>query len=94
MIISIIAAISVLSIITFVIVQNQRFKRNNKIMLAIYFLLFGLASLGVSLFSPGGFRSIPDNIISLNISAFTQNIGKISETNVPTVYQKFFGKKR
>ena len=94
MIISIIAVLSVLSIITFFIVQNQRFKKNNKIFLAIYFLLFALASLGVSLYSPGWFTSIPDNIISINFTAFTQNLGNLTEQNIPDTYEKFFGKKR
>ncbi|MEI7558618.1 MAG: hypothetical protein WCJ45_07670 [bacterium] len=48
----------------------------------------------MSLYSPGGFTSIPDNIVSINVSAFIQNFGKLSEMNIPMTYQKFFTKKR
>lgn len=94
MIVSIVIVVSILSIITFFVVQNNRFKKNNKMYLAVYFFLFALASFGVSLYSPGWFTSLPDNIISINFVAFTQNIGNLSEYNIPNTYQKFFGKKR
>lgn len=63
-------------------------------MLAIYFLLFALSSLWVSIYAPEWFNSVPDNIISLNFSAFTQDFWTLSEHNIPNSYEKFFGKKK
>ena len=94
MIISILVVLCIVGIITFFVVQNNKFKNNNKIFLAIYFLLFSLASLGVGMYAPWWFMSIPDNIVSINFSAFTKNIGNLSEKNMPDTYQKFFGKKK
>ena len=60
---------------------------------AIYFLLFAIACLGVGVYAPGWFKSLPDNIISINLSALTQNFYTLSDSNIPDTYQKFFGKK-
>lgn len=46
------------------------------------------------MYAPGGFKSIPDNIISLNLSAIRGQFSEITEGNIPDIYQKFFSKKR
>lgn len=94
MIFSIILVLSIVSIVTFFIVQSGSFKRNKRILLALYFLLFSIACFGVGMYAPGGFKSIPENVISLNFSAFRQNFWQLSERNIPNIYQKFFNKKK
>lgn len=94
MIVSIIVILSIVAIITFFIVQSKSFKKNKKFLLALYFFLFSIASLGVGMYAPGWFLSLPDNIVSLNFAALTQNIGELSDKNIPDIYQKFFGKTR
>lgn len=94
MIISIIIVLSIISIVTFFIVQSRHFKKNKRILLALYFLLFSIACFGVGIYAPGWFTSIPDNVISLNFSAIKQNFGQLSERNIPNIYQKFFNKKK
>lgn len=94
MIISIIGVLLILSISTFFIVQTKRFKKNQKTLLAVYFLLFGTASLGMWMYAPGWFTSLPDNIFSINFSAFTEKIFDISNKNTAPSYQKFFARKK
>ncbi|MEI6673167.1 MAG: hypothetical protein WCL02_07870 [bacterium] len=92
MIISIIVLLSILSVITFFIVQSKLFRKNTKIFLAISSLLFGIACLGVGIYAPGGFTSLPDDVISINFSALKQASDTLSDNTIPNVYQKFFKK--
>jgi hypothetical protein len=89
-----VVAVCILGIITFLLVQRPKFKKRQKFLLAVYFLLFALGCVGVGIYSPGGFRSIPDNIISINLSAITDQMSQISDTNIPDIYEKFFTRKR
>ena len=56
-------------------------------------MLFGIASFGVALFSLWGLNSIPDNIISINLSALSDNISWLTSINSSKSYQNFFTKK-
>ena len=94
MIISVILLLWIFSVITFFVVQTKRFKKNQKALLAIYFLLFGIASFGVWIYAPKWFLSLPDNILSMNFSAFMGNVSWISNKNIAPSYQKFFARKK
>ncbi|MFA7298653.1 MAG: glycerophosphodiester phosphodiesterase family protein [Candidatus Absconditabacterales bacterium] len=94
MIFSIIMVVCIIGILTFFIVQSLRFKKNQKILLSLYFGIFALASFGMGIFAPGGLRSLPDNILSTNISAISQYFNVLGDDNIPDIYEKFFGKKR
>lgn len=92
--VSIIVVLCIISIVSFLIVQRPKFKKRQNFLLGIYFLLFALWCIGVGMYAPGGFKSIPDNIISLNLSAIRGQFSEITEGNIPDIYQKFFSKKR
>lgn len=62
--------------------------------MALYFLIFAISCFGVWMYAPGWFKSIPDNIISINYSAMRENLGTLSNINATNSYQKFFTKKR
>lgn len=94
MIISIIIVLSIISIVTFSIVQSMYFKKNKKILLAVGFLFFSLSCLGIGMYAPTWFSSLPENIISLNFSTIKQNLGQLWANNIPDIYQKFFTKKK
>ncbi len=59
-------------------------------LLAVYFLLFAIACLGVGIYAPWGFASIPDNIFSINFSALEENMEWASYTSWSNMYWKFF----
>lgn len=92
--VGIIIIVCIISIVVFLIVQRPRFKKRQKSLLAIYFSLFTIGCIGFGMYSPWGLRSIPDNIISLNISAIIDQFSDISENNMPDIYEKFFTRKR
>ncbi len=94
MIVSIVVVICIIAIITFLVVQSTKFKRHQKIVGGIYFFIFVIACLGVAIYAPWGFKSIPENILSINISAVNDTFDTISEDNIPNIYERFFGKKK
>jgi len=94
MIFSILFLVGAVGIITFFIVQSKKFKKNQRLLLAVSCLVFAVAALDIGIFVPGGFRSLPDNIFSINYSAIKENIMKPSNMNPNDTYQKFFTKKK
>jgi len=94
MIISLLIILCVLGIVSFFVVQSKKFKKNQKLLFAIYLFLFSFWCFGVGMYAPGGFSSIPDNIISLNIWAIKYQLSEINENNIPDIYERFFHKTR
>ncbi len=94
MIVSVSAIVCILWIIAFFVVQSGKFRKNKRVLLAIYFLLFAIACFGVGIYAPGWFNSIPQNIVSINYSAFFQNFRTVSTTSTSSGYKKFFIKKK
>ncbi len=90
MVVNGIIGLCIVVLIVFFFVQGQRFKKNKNSFLLIYFLLFFVASLGVRLYAPLWFSSLPKNIISINFSAIRENIAWLSVENMPNTYQDFF----
>lgn len=94
MIFSVLFVLSAVTVFTFFFVQSRYFKKNKKMLLAVYFLLFSIACFGVGMYAPAWFASIPDNVLSLNFSAIQQTFWQLSDKNIPNIYQKFFTKKK
>lgn len=68
-IVFVVIILCILSIISFLIAQSKIFKKSQKFILSLYLFIFALGSFLLWIYVPGGFKSIPDNIISTNISA-------------------------
>lgn len=94
LVVSIIVVLCILWIISFFIVQKPKFKKQQNLLLVIYFVLFALWCIWVGVYSPGGFTSIPDNILSINVTAIRDQLSEISEDNIPDIYEKFFSRKK
>lgn len=82
--------ISILGIISFFIVQHPQFKKKQKSLLAIYFFLFSLGCFWIGIYAPDGFKSVPDNILSLNFSTITKHTSWKNETKTSDTYTDFF----
>ena len=84
----------ILGMIAFFVVQSAKFKKRQKIILWSYFIVFALGCIWVGIYAPGGLSSIPDNILSINVSAIRDQFSEISEENIPDTYEKFFSRKK
>lgn len=93
-IIAILLIFFVLWTIVFLLVQKTTFKKKQKLLLGIYFILFTLWFFWVAIYSPDGFDSLPENIFSINISSIRNHLSTFSENNTPNIYEKLFSKKR
>ncbi len=94
LVISSIVVLCILIILTFFIVQSKNFKKNQRLLLGIYFVLFAFGCFWVGMYTPGGFKGLPDNILSINLSAIIDQMNEVSDTHIPDIYEKFFGKKK
>jgi lipoteichoic acid synthase len=64
----------VLLIALFFFVQSKIFTKYKNVLIALYLILFGLSYLWVMILSPNGIKSLPENVLSLNLSSRRQNI--------------------
>lgn len=93
MIISIVFVLCALFIAVFFLVQSKHYKKNKRLLLSIYLVIFGLACLGVGAYAPGWFKSIPDNIFSINFLALEDSFWWWAAASSTRTYQSFFTKK-
>lgn len=74
----------------FSFVQGKSFKKNKILRSGLCLLLFALASFGVGIYTSDGFASLPDNVISINITAIKDHLQGVSLLNTADTYEKFF----
>ncbi len=76
--------------ISFLIVQSRHFVRYQIKYLWIYIGIFIYWIIVVGKYAPEWFRSLPENIISLNVSALREYLNPQSSSWIPDTYEKFF----